>query len=125
MVEALIGPIASLVGKAIDRFVPDKAEAERLKAGITLEIMNLAKTELAEAASIIKTEAQGESWLQRNWRPLTMLSFLGLLFLYWFGIQPDNLSQETLDKLFQLLQIGIGGYIVGRSVEKAVKVYKE
>lgn len=125
MIQALIGPIIGLIGKAIDKAVPDKDKREELKAAITHQVLNHAAEELQGAVKIIVAEATGESWLQRNWRPLTMISFLGILFLYWFGIQPEGLTQETLDKIFTLLQIGIGGYIAGRSVEKAVKVYKE
>lgn len=53
-----------------------------------------------------------------------MLSFLGLLFLYWFGVQPENMPESVLLAVFDLLKIGIGGYIVGRSVEKGIKVWK-
>ena len=70
-------------------------------------------------------EAKGEGWLQRNWRPLTMLSFLMLLFMYWFGVHPENLSDQVIMKLFDLLQIGIGGYIISRGAEKGIKTWKE
>ena len=70
-------------------------------------------------------EAKGEGWLQRNWRPLTMVSFLILLFMYWFGIHPENLSDAVIMKLFDLLQIGIGGYIISRGAEKGIKTWKE
>jgi hypothetical protein len=31
------------------------------------------------AAEVVKTEAQGQSWLQRTWRPITMLVFVALI----------------------------------------------
>lgn len=84
------------------------------------------ESKLLEAkASIITAEAKGESWLQRNWRPLMMVWFGILLGMYWFGFTPENMSQETIDNLFTLLQIGIGGYIVGRSAEKIVPTVVE
>lgn len=73
---------------------------------------------------IIVAEARGESAFQRNWRPGAMVIFLALLVSYWLGYAPPNLSQETLNSLFDLLKIGIGGYIVGRSAEKIVKSKK-
>ena len=73
---------------------------------------------------IILSEARGKSWLQSNWRPGMMVLFAGMLLSYWFGYVPHNLSQATLDQLFGLLKIGIGGYVVGRTVEKAIKNYK-
>jgi hypothetical protein len=75
--------------------------------------------------SIIIAEAQGESWLQRNWRPVTMLGFLTIIFMYWFGIQPENVSQETITELFGIIKIGLGGYVLGRSGEKIAKTYLE
>jgi hypothetical protein len=75
--------------------------------------------------SVIVAEAQGESWLQRNWRPVTMLAFVAIIILYWFGIQPENLTQDTINKLFQIIQYGMSGYIIGRSGEKIAKSYFE
>lgn len=69
---------------------------------------------LAAKSKIITAEAQGQSWIQRNWRPITMLTFLVLVTLDSFGILANRLSGEA----WLLLQIGLGGYVVGRSVEK-------
>ena len=65
-------------------------------------------------AAIIKAEATGQSWLQRNWRPITMLTFLILVVCDSFGILAFRLSDEA----WVLLQIGLGGYVAGRSAEK-------
>jgi hypothetical protein len=82
------------------------------------------ENKLIEAQSnIIQAEAKGESWLQRNWRPLMMLWFAILLGLYYFGLTPQNLTQNTINNLHDLLKIGIGGYVVGRSGEKIAKEY--
>ena len=67
-------------------------------------------------ASIIKAEAAGHSWLQRNWRPITMITFLVLVVLDCFGVLKFRLSNEA----WTLLKIGLGGYVVGRSAEKIV-----
>lgn len=75
------------------------------------------ETELLKAkASIISAEAQGQSWMQRNWRPITMLTFLALVVLDSFGLLAFRLAEEA----WTLLQIGLGGYVVGRSAEKIV-----
>ena len=73
-----------------------------------------------EKSKAIEAEAKGESWLQRNWRPITMLTFLVLVVCDSFGILAFRLSNEA----WTLLQIGIGGYVVGRSGEKIVKRIK-
>ena len=70
-------------------------------------------------SKIIVAEAQG-SWLQKNWRPITMITFLILVVLDSFNILPNRLANEA----WTLLQIGLGGYVIGRSVEKGVKMLK-
>lgn len=69
-------------------------------------------------AKIIMAEAQGESWLQRNWRPLTMLALVGLIMGRWTGLYDSGIPLELEQELFTLVQIGLGGYVVGRSAEK-------
>jgi hypothetical protein len=71
---------------------------------------------LASKTSIITAEANGKSWMQRNWRPLTMLTFLGLVVCDSFGWLANPLAAEA----WTLLQIGLGGYVAGRSGEKIV-----
>ena len=71
---------------------------------------------LSAKAKIISAEAQGASWLQRNWRPITMLTFLVLVVCDSFGLLAFRLADEA----WTLLQIGLGGYVVGRSAEKIV-----
>lgn len=63
---------------------------------------------------IVLAEAQGGSWLQRNWRPITMITFLVLVVCDSFGLLKFRLA----DQAWTLLQLGLGGYVVGRSVEK-------
>lgn len=69
---------------------------------------------LESRTKVILAEAQGGSWLQRNWRPITMLTFLVLVVCDSFGLLKFRLA----DQAWTLLQIGLGGYVVGRSVEK-------
>jgi len=82
---------------------------------------NLEKTRLEVRGQAIQAEATGESWLQRNWRPLTMVWFSALIGGYWFGYTPENLSEEAILSLFGLIKLGLGGYVLGRSAEKITK----
>ncbi len=78
------------------------------------------ETKLAETqSSVVKAEATGHSWLQRNWRPITMLTFLALVVLDSFNLLCSQLPENA----WTLLQIGLGGYVVGRSAEKIVPAF--
>ncbi len=101
-----------LIGSIADKVFDSQEEKEKFKAELN-----------RAAADVVMSEAKGESWLQRNWRPITMLSFLILLGSYWFGFAPDYLIENpaVVERVFVLLQIGIGGYIGGRTVEKTAK----
>ena len=125
MIAAILPAITGIIGKAIDKAVPDKDEAERLKAQITLAAMQEGRAELEGAVKIITAEAQGESWLQRNWRPLLMLWFAGLVGAHWLGYTPPNLPPEIVMSLLDIVQVGVGGSVLGRSAEKVVKEYKK
>ena len=81
----------------------------------------LEQTRLEVRGQAVQAEATGESWLQRNWRPLTMIWFSFLVGAYWFGYTPENLSEEAVLSLFGLIKLGSGGYVIGRSAEKITK----
>ena len=100
------------VGKTlIDKFWPDAGEAERAKAQAFLAVF------MAQA-DIVKTEAASTHWLAANWRPLTMMTFCGLIVARWFGWAAPSLSEAEYLKLWSIVEFGLGGYVVGRSVEK-------
>ena len=95
----------------IDKFWPDASETERQKVNTFLAVFTA-------QADIIKTEAASSHWLAANWRPLLMLTFGGLIVARWFGWAAPNLSQEEYLALWNIVEFGIGGYVVSRSVEK-------
>ena len=91
-----------------------RAELAKLQNEALALALSLERERLAAQAGLVAAEAGGASWLQRNWRPITMLSFLGLVVADAFGL----LAFRLADQAWLLLQIGLGGYVVGRSVEK-------
>jgi len=125
---ALGGPAGGAVGGLIARALgveetPDAIEAELRKDPSALLKLkgleaDLERVRIETRGKVVQVEAQGESWLQRNWRPLTMLWFGVLIGGYWFGYTPPNLSEESVLSLFGLMKLGLGGYVIGRSAEK-------
>jgi len=54
-----------------------------------------------------------------------MLTFTALLVADWLGYSAPNLMPEMKMKLYEIIQLGLGGYVIGRSAEKVVNVFKE
>lgn len=119
----LIGGIFPPLTKLISEFVEDPDAANEIKYKMFELQMNAAnkameydKALLDSRAKIIEAEANGASFLQRTWRPITMLTFLTLVVCDSFGVLATPLAPEA----WVLLKIGLGGFVVGRSVEKVV-----
>lgn len=107
-------------GKLIDRLWPDKTQQEQAR----LALLELAqKGELAELtgrAEIVKAEAASSHWLAASWRPILMLTFGGLIVARWMGYSAPNISEAEVLKLWDIVELGLGGYVIGRSAEKIV-----
>lgn len=118
MIQALIPTLAPILGKVVGNLFPDPEQKARAEA----EMMKVLLAHQAEiegaAAKIIQTEAASQHWLAANWRPLTMLVFVGLIVARWFGWAAPNLGDAEYLKLWSIVEFGLGGYVVGRSVEK-------
>lgn len=115
------GGLVKEVGKVIDNLFT--SDEERLKAkNEVFKVLQEQQLKLQQLQTeIILAEANG-NWLQRSWRPILMLSF-GFIVIYVKFIAPlFSLPIPPLeDEFWDLLQLGIGGYVVGRSVEKVAK----
>ena len=112
------GGVVKEVGNVIDKLFT--SEEERIKAkNEVFKVLQEQQLELQKLQTeVILAEANG-NWLQRSWRPILMLAF-GFIVIYVKFIAPlFNLPIPPLENEFwNLLQLGIGGYVVGRSVEK-------
>ena len=127
-------PITALLGigeKILDKVIPDpiqRAEAARK----LLEVQQSGQlAEIQASMSVIVAEAKSEHWLTATWRPVTMLTFVAIvannyiiypyLSLLWDSAPVLSVPAD----LWDLLKIGLGGYVVGRSAEKVVREYKK
>jgi hypothetical protein len=116
-ITALVAPVTEMVDKihtSDEERLQAKAALFGLQSELSQTLIDYESKLLAAQSSVIIAEAQGQSWLQRSWRPITMLTFLLLVVMDTLGLTAFRLSEEA----WTLLQIGLGGYVVGRSVEK-------
>jgi hypothetical protein len=103
------------------------SKEEKIKAeNVIKQILIQKELELQKMQTeIIVAEAKG-NWMQRSWRPILMLSF-GFIVIYVKFVAPlfDLKIPELENEFWNLLQIGIGGYVVGRTGEKMMNSYSE
>jgi len=114
----ILGVLAPILGKAIDKVFPDTEKRDMAKLKIMAELQKQSGEIEKAAAGIINTEAASKHWLAANWRPLTMLTFVALIVARWLGWTADNMSEAEYLELYDLMKIGLGGYVIGRSAEK-------
>jgi hypothetical protein len=109
-----------VIGDVLDKVIPDPVAQAEAK----VKLMELAqKGEFAEMnakADIIKAEATSESWLAQSWRPILMLTFGALIVARWMGFAAPGISDAEILKLWSIVELGLGGYVIGRTAEKIV-----
>ncbi len=110
------------IGEAFDKNFTNQEERIEAKGKILNQVTDLIGKIQEYQAQIIQAEASGNR-LQRNWRPLVMLAF-AFIVVYSYFIQPaffpeaTHISEVLPDDFWELLKIGLGGYVIGRSAEK-------
>ena len=121
-----IAPLAKILFNTIEKAVPDKDLQAKLKADLQTQLLQSNTQELKAAASIIEAEAKA-GWFASSWRPLLMYVLIFVLvFNYIFApiikmISGHIVGFELPGDVWTLLQIGLGGYVVGRSAESVAR----
>ena len=131
MWQRIIGSIVGPLLGVIDKSIKDKDLAVRIKNDLNMALLSMDSKVIDAAMKVIVAEAGGESWMQRNWRPLTMLTFVAIIannyiivpYANAFGLIVPML--EIPPGMWGLLTVGIGGYVGGRSWEKIEKIKAE
>ncbi len=125
MNPALITGLFSVGKDLINKWFPDPEEASKREAELSALILNQNLTVFKEKSSIIKEESKSEHFLVAAWRPITMLTFVALIVAHWLGFTSPNLSEAQIMALLDIVKVGLGGYVVGRSVEKGIDSWKK
>jgi hypothetical protein len=103
----------------LKKSIPDKDLQAKLKADLQTQLLQSNTAELQAAAKIVEAEAKA-GWFAASWRPLLMyvLIFiliwnyvLGPVILFFFKA---SITITLPGDVWTLLQIGLGGYVVGR-----------
>lgn len=126
----MIELIFATLGPILTKLIPDvNARASALE--------DLHKTLVAQETAIVASmqavmtaDAASEGWLTRNARPIVVMWSLGMIT--WVTMSPMfGLQQATIsalagvpDALWNLVSVGIGGYVLARSVDKGIAAWK-
>ena len=121
-----IAPLAKILFNTIEKAVPDKDLQEKLKAQLQTQLLQSHTQELQAASRIIEAEAKA-GWFASSWRPLLM--YVLIFILVWnYVIGPvikifmgAVITFELPGDVWSLLQIGLGGYVLGRSAESVAR----
>ncbi len=134
IIESGVDKVVDSVADGLDNLFT--SDEERMKVQAILDQIRVSlKSELIQAfikvskfkADIIIAETKGESWLQRNWRPATMMLF-AYIIANEYVIAPYvevlfnvDLKPKVLDpRMWDLLALGMGGYISALGIKKVV-----
>jgi len=124
---SLVGPIIDIIKKIIpDKVAQTKATSKIIELQLSGEL-----SKMIAAADVVTAEIKSDSWLTSNWRAMLMCIFGYIIFNNYILVQYASMVGLTIPvlqippQMWTLLDIGIGGYIIGRSGEKIVDRWKK
>lgn len=135
-VKGLLSPVKEIVDE-FHHSGEEKQEAQlkifELEQQLSEKLLDYDSQIKKYQSDILMAEIKGQAWLQQNWRPMLMLTFAAIIannyiVVPWIGVLAaaigSDFSAPVLEfpgEFWQLLVIGVGGYIAGRSLEKTQK----
>jgi hypothetical protein len=121
-----IAPLAKILFSTIEKSIPDKDLQEKLKAQLNQQLLQSSTQELQAAARIVEAEAKA-GWFASSWRPLLMYVMIFILIINYIiapmvkAVFHVSIGFDLPTDVFTLLQIGLGGYVLGRSGESIAR----
>ncbi|HFC04388.1 MAG TPA: hypothetical protein ENJ55_01665 [Rhizobiales bacterium] len=137
---ALFGPLLGLIEgpvfSIIDKLIPDPTLKAKLKAEIRTKTIDQQSQLVKAQRQILLEEIRTGSLLTRSWRPVLMYLIIVFLLVYGLLLPVIDLFtsspvifqprwQDIPEGLWNLLGLGVGGYIGGRSLEKIAVSFAE
>ena len=131
-VVPVVTGLFSLIGTGLKGLFKSKEKKAEVIAGGLVTALNafkehnLTERERLLAISTVISEANKKGGIASWWRPVSMLMFLGLIIAFWFGFAPPDIGKElppALAEIFELVKIGIMGYMPLRTIDKAIESY--
>lgn len=113
------------IGNAIDKIdnSDEKLELQLKYKQLLIDLegayLNYENRLLENRTRILEKEAKGNSWMQRNWRPILMLVCIYIILNNYILVPYFKIPVVLLDNnIWNLIEMGVTGYVAGRSLEK-------
>jgi hypothetical protein len=128
MIQALLPLLTPIMGDVLKRLIPDSDKRDEIERETKLALLEHADSIEKVRGEIILAEANSTSWLTSAWRPLLMMVVISIIAVNYLVFPlvaiayPEIMANvlELPDQLWNLLTLGVGGYVVGRSGEKMI-----
>lgn len=122
ILKGIIGGASDIIGKFVvdpEKKLEAQQEVVRLQVEFNEKLLQYSLEEVKAQAGVVTAEASSKNWLTSSWRPILMLVFTYIILHTYvlaplFGLPKVDIPVD----MWQLLKIGMGGYVVGRSAEK-------
>ena len=119
-------PLLNTVFKTIEKSIPDKDLQEKLKADLNMQLLTSGTEEMKASARIVEAEIKSGLFAS-SWRPLLMYILIAILVLNYIispiilALFSKKIGIELPSDVWTCLNIGLGGYVVGRSGESIAR----
>ena len=133
MLKLLLPILAPILGDVVKKIIPDSNKNAEIEREIKLALLEHTDSLENMRGSIVLAEAKSGNFLTASWRPILMLVAIAIIAVNYLifpiiAIGYPAIMDSTLelpDQLWNLLTLGVGGYIVGRSGEKMINNFKQ
>jgi len=115
----------------IERLWPSPEERDKAKLALLQLQQEGALREIEASMQVVVAEAKSEHVLTATWRPITMLTFVcvvanNLILAPYIGLMFGvDIALPMPAEVWELLPLGIGGYLAGRTIEKSLQTWKQ
>jgi hypothetical protein len=132
--KLLMGPVIGALVDLYKGYNQRQVTEAQLRRDIEKTVLGVFQEVSKSQADVIMAEANGENWLQRNWRPMVAVGLAiipisyGIVFpvaVAWFDMPPVRVGDDLLKWIMDAVVICLGGYIGGRSLEKIVQIFRK
>jgi hypothetical protein len=125
------GGFVEKIGDALDKNITNKEELAQARNEMLEIVTNFELEQDKIRRDVLLAEAAG-SKLQRNWRPILMLTFGGIIVCTWvifplvnIFVKSQDLSSliinlQNAEMFWDVVKVGVGGYVMLRSAEKII-----